>query len=90
MVTTAPKMPANPADRNQMFSSPPPMVIDAARAYQATIKTSKGDILCELFADKAPQTVNNFVYLVRAGFYDGLTFHRVVAGFIIRISCSFH
>ena len=82
--TNAPKMPTNPADRNQMFSSPPPMVIDRAQAYQATIKTSKGDILCELFADKAPQTVNNFIYLARAGFYDGLTFHRVVAGFVIQ------
>jgi cyclophilin family peptidyl-prolyl cis-trans isomerase len=77
-------MPANPADRNQMFSSLPPTIIDPNKSYKATIKTPKGDIECDLFADKAPQTVNNFVYLSRAGFYSGLTFHRVVPGFVIQ------
>jgi cyclophilin family peptidyl-prolyl cis-trans isomerase len=79
-----PDMPATPAARNQMFDSPPPMVIDPAKTYKATITTARGDISCELYADKAPQTVNNFVYLARSGFYDGLTFHRVVPGFVIQ------
>jgi cyclophilin family peptidyl-prolyl cis-trans isomerase len=79
-----PDMPASPAQRNSMFDAPPPMIIDLAKSYTATIETAKGDIVCELYAAEAPQTVNNFVYLARAGFYDGLTFHRVVPGFVIQ------
>jgi cyclophilin family peptidyl-prolyl cis-trans isomerase len=67
-----------------MFGALPPTVIDTAKSYKATITTSRGDIVCDLYAGQAPQTVNNFVYLARAGFYDGLTFHRVVAGFVIQ------
>lgn len=77
-------MPANPAERNQMFQSPPPMVIDLTKRYTATIKTARGDIVCELYPGRAPQTVNNLVYLARAGFYNGLTFHRVEPGFVIQ------
>jgi len=58
------------------------MVIDPAKRYTATIKTDLGDIVIDLFADKAPQTVNNFVFLAREGFYDGVTFHRVIPGFM--------
>jgi cyclophilin family peptidyl-prolyl cis-trans isomerase len=79
-----PDMPDNPTQRNQMFSSVPPMIIDPSKSYKATIQTVKGDIVCELYANEAPQTVNNFVYLTQAGFYNGLTFHRVVAGFVIQ------
>src|SRR5665647_2966806 len=61
---------------------PPPLVIDRARRYTATISTDQGDIVIELFADKAPTTVNNFVFLAREGFYDGVTFHRVIKGFM--------
>ncbi|MBN1642704.1 MAG: peptidylprolyl isomerase [Anaerolineae bacterium] len=60
------------------------MIIDPARSYRATIVTPKGDIVCELYAASAPQTVNNFVYLSRSGFYSGLTFHRVEARFVIQ------
>jgi cyclophilin family peptidyl-prolyl cis-trans isomerase len=60
------------------------MIIDPNKTYKATIKTAKGNIECELYADKAPETVNNFVYLSQAGFYNGLTFHRVVPGFVIQ------
>lgn len=77
-------MPANPVERDAMFDAPPPMVIDPAKSYRATIKTAKGDIVCELNAAQAPVTVNNFVYLAQAGFYNGLTFHRVVPGFVIQ------
>jgi cyclophilin family peptidyl-prolyl cis-trans isomerase len=64
------------------YDSPPPMVIDPAKRYTATISTDLGDIVLELYADKAPRTVNNFVFLAREGFYDGVTFHRVIGGFM--------
>lgn len=51
---------------------------------KAVIKTKKGVIEFELYADRAPKTVSNFVYLVEAGFFNGLTFHRVVPGFVIQ------
>jgi cyclophilin family peptidyl-prolyl cis-trans isomerase len=58
------------------------MAIDPKKKYTATIVTPEGDIVIELFADKAPKTVNNFVFLAREGFYDGVTFHRVIKGFM--------
>jgi cyclophilin family peptidyl-prolyl cis-trans isomerase len=58
------------------------MAIDTAKRYTATITTDEGDIVIELYADKAPATVNNFVFLAREGFYDGVTFHRVIGGFM--------
>ena len=64
-----------------MYASLPPMTIDPEKRYIATIKTGDGEIQVELFADQAPQTVNNFVFLAQAGFYDGLSFHRVFEGF---------
>ncbi|MEZ0395892.1 MAG: peptidylprolyl isomerase [Anaerolineales bacterium] len=66
----------------KQWTTPPAMQIDPARKYTATIKTEKGDILLELFADKTPRTVNNFVFLAREGFYDGVIFHRVIANFM--------
>jgi len=64
------------------YDSAPPMVIDPAKHYSATISTDKGDIVVELFADRAPATVNNFVFLARDGYYDGVTFHRVIRDFM--------
>ncbi len=58
------------------------MVIDPNRRYTATFHTSKGDFTAELFAQQAPITVNNFVFLARDGFYDNTTFHRVITGFM--------
>ncbi len=66
----------------KQWSSPPPMVIDPTKQYFATLKTEKGDIRIQLFADKAPMTVNNFVFLAREHFYDNTTFHRVIPGFM--------
>jgi len=66
----------------QQYSAPPAMSIDPAHKYQATISTDLGDIVVELFADKAPVTVNNFVFLARDGYYDGVTFHRVIPDFM--------
>jgi cyclophilin family peptidyl-prolyl cis-trans isomerase len=75
-------MSTNPAARNNMYRTPPMMEIDPTKTYVATIETEKGDIVLELFADKAPTTVNNFVFLARQGFYDGTTFHRVLPDFM--------
>jgi cyclophilin family peptidyl-prolyl cis-trans isomerase len=66
----------------QQWDSPPEMTIDPTAIYLATFKTERGDIKVELFADKAPKTVNNFVFLAREGFYDGTTFHRVLSDFM--------
>ena len=68
----------------QQYSSPPEMVIDTSRSYTATIRTNRGEITAKLFADEAPNTVNNFVFLAREGFYDGVIFHRVIEGFMIQ------
>jgi len=62
--------------------APPSGALDTSKTYAATFKTEKGDISVELFADRAPRTVENFVNLARAGFYDGTTFHRVIGGFM--------
>ena len=66
------------------YNAPQPMQIETNRIYHATIKTNKGDIHLQLNAAEAPMTVNNFVVLARDGFYDGVTFHRVVPGFVIQ------
>src|SRR5260370_41142779 len=58
----------------------PAMNIDPNKIYVATLKTAKGDIVIHLLADKAPVTVNNFIFLAKQGFYDNTTFHRVIAG----------
>ncbi|MCX6068968.1 MAG: peptidylprolyl isomerase, partial [Chloroflexi bacterium] len=55
------------------------MVIDPAKQYNATLKTSKGDITIHLFVDKAPNTVNNFIFLAQKGWYDNVPFHRVTS-----------
>src|SRR5690349_20584665 len=60
------------------------MKIDPKKTYTATIDTSEGKIVAQLFPDKAPQTVNSFVFLAKEGFYDGLTFHRVIKNFMIQ------
>ena len=74
-----------PAARNGMYTAPPEMSIDPAKVYYATLKTEKGDIRVQLFADRTPLTVNNFVFLAREGFYDNTTFHRVLADFMAQV-----
>jgi cyclophilin family peptidyl-prolyl cis-trans isomerase len=66
----------------RMYTTCPPMEIDSTHQYIATIKTEKGDVVVELFADKAPITVNSFIFLARNGWFNGVTFHRVLPGFI--------
>ncbi len=67
---------------NNQYSQPPAFGLDLKKKYTATFKTEKGDIVIELFADKVPNTVNNFVFLAREGFYDNTIFHRVIADFM--------
>ena len=66
------------------WSTPPQMGIDPQKTYTATFKTDKGDIVCSLYANKVPKTVNNFVFLARDGFYDNTIFHRVIANFMVQ------
>jgi cyclophilin family peptidyl-prolyl cis-trans isomerase len=68
----------------KQYSSAPPMMIDPAVRYTATFSTDLGDIVIELYADKVPRTVNNFVFLAQEGYYDGTTFHRVIKGFMVQ------
>ena len=68
----------------KQYAAPPAMTIDPAKRYTATIATDRGDIVIDLDAGAAPQTVNNFVTLARDGYYDGVTFHRVIANFMIQ------
>jgi peptidyl-prolyl cis-trans isomerase B (cyclophilin B) len=68
----------------KQYSSPPAMQVETSRTYKALIETEKGSIEIELFPEHAPKTVNNFVFLARDGFYDGVVFHRVIADFMIQ------
>jgi len=67
--------------------SAPDQVIDTSKSYSATITTNKGEIVVNLDPARAPKSVNNFVFLARDGYYDGLTFHRVVDDFVIQGGC---
>ena len=66
------------------WSSAPAMTIDPEKAYSARVETSMGGFTVELLPQEAPQTVNSFVCLAREGFFDGVAFHRVVAGFVVQ------
>ncbi len=66
----------------RQFTTCPPMVIDPQKSYIATLHTEKGDIVIELYPQIAPNGVNNFVFLARQGWYDGVPFHRVIPGFV--------
>jgi len=66
----------------KQFTQCPSFNVDANKQYLATLHTEKGDITMQLFADKAPLAVNSFVFLARQGWFDGVTFHRVIPGFM--------
>jgi peptidyl-prolyl cis-trans isomerase B (cyclophilin B) len=75
---------AQPTAGEPMADTPmaPSGTLDTTKAYTARIKTERGDVVVELYADRAPLTVENFVNLARSGYYDGTTFHRVIPGFM--------
>jgi len=66
----------------RQYDECPPLVIDPEKEYQATIQTEAGDIVIELFTDRAPLAVNSFVFLAQEGWFDNVTFHRVIPGFV--------
>jgi peptidyl-prolyl cis-trans isomerase B (cyclophilin B) len=68
----------------KQWNSPPEMQIDAKKKYSVAMNTSKGIIEIELYPEFAPKTVNNFVFLAKEGFYDGIVFHRVIGDFMIQ------
>jgi len=68
----------------KQWSTAPAMQIDPSKTYLATLKTTKGDVKIKLLAGESPRTVNNFVFLAREGFYDGVIFHRVIKPFMIQ------
>jgi peptidyl-prolyl cis-trans isomerase B (cyclophilin B) len=74
--------PKSAKEEKPMFDEPPRMRIDPKNDYRATMKTSCGTVQLELFARETPVTVNSFVFLAREGFFDGLTFHRIIPGFM--------
>lgn len=71
-----------PSARNDFYQRPPDRVLEGGVDYQALIVTEKGEMLFDLYEDETPLTVNNFVFLANNGFYDGTTFHRVIADFM--------
>ena len=71
----------------KQYPSRPAMVIDTTKTYSSVIQTNHGSMTLELFATEAPLTVNNFVFLAREGFYDGLVFHRVIKEFMVQGGC---
>ena len=68
----------------KQWNTPPAMQIDAKKSYSATIVTNRGTIEVAMSAQYAPKTVNNFVFLARDGFYDGVSFHRVISNFMVQ------
>ena len=66
------------------YSSPPEMIIDPNQVYNVKLETTQGDIFLELYPEHAPKTVNNFVFLIKESFYDGVSFHRVIDNFMIQ------
>ena len=68
----------------KQWNNPPAMQIDPQKTYRVTIATNKGDMELELYAEHAPKTVNNFIFLAGEGFYDEIVFHRVISDFMIQ------
>jgi peptidyl-prolyl cis-trans isomerase B (cyclophilin B) len=68
----------------KQWNGPPEMAIDPGKTYTVSIKTNRGEMELELYPEHAPKTVNNFVFLVEQGYYDGVVFHRVISDFVIQ------
>jgi peptidyl-prolyl cis-trans isomerase B (cyclophilin B) len=82
--SVTPEATAQPTKEAQQWDAPEQVTDPATTDYRATIATSKGDIVIDLFEEVAPNTVNNFVFLAQQGYYDNITFHRVVPGFVVQ------
>ncbi|WP_419873616.1 peptidylprolyl isomerase [Candidatus Pristimantibacillus sp. PTI5] len=75
---------AQASAKTMIWDKMPDMQIDLDKSYVAKFQTTKGEFSVKLFADEAPVTVNNFVFLAREGFYEGLTFHNMIENFMIQ------
>lgn len=69
---------------HETYDGPPEMALDSGSEYYARLVTEKGEVRARLFAREAPETVNNFVFLAREGYFDGTTFHRVIKDFMVQ------
>jgi peptidyl-prolyl cis-trans isomerase B (cyclophilin B) len=78
------EVPPDAGKKKPTFKNPPEMQIDPKKSYRVAMTTSCGEINLELFDDKSPKTVNSFLFLVKKGFYDGLTFHRIIKDFVVQ------
>ena len=76
--------PDGSSENRQKFSEAPPMILDMEKTYTATMVTSQGTLEILLDQHGAPETVNNFVYLARFHYYDGVIFHRIIPGFVLQ------
>lgn len=82
-VAPQPEPPTQPQTSGKQYSAAPPMTIDVAKKYTATFKMAKGgEFVVQFYPDKAPITVNSFVFLARDGYFNGVTFHRVLESFM--------
>ena len=68
----------------KQWENPPALTIDEGRVYLVKLETTKGEVQLELYPEHAPKTVNNFVFLVKEAFYDGISFHRVIDNFMVQ------
>ena len=84
MPTPDPPAADGSSPQRRQFEGEPPMVIDPAKRYSATMTTSKGTMVISLDALSAPRTVNNFVFLARYHYFDGIVFHRIIPGFVVQ------
>jgi cyclophilin family peptidyl-prolyl cis-trans isomerase len=84
MATPTPPAVDGSSAQQRKFDEPPPMVINPGKRYTATMVTSHGTMVLALDAVAAPRTVNNFVFLARYHYYDGVIFHRVIPGFMLQ------
>jgi cyclophilin family peptidyl-prolyl cis-trans isomerase len=83
-VTTPCPNPDGSSPKQQKFDGPPPMCIDSNKRYTARMETTKGTMTISLDPIAAPQTVNNFVFLARYHYFDGIVFHRIIPGFVLQ------
>src|SRR5687768_18596101 len=83
-MNACPLLQPEPIPMPKQYASAPAMSIDPTKSFTATFETSRGSIVVDLFPQEAPNTVNNFVFLAREGFYNGTKFHRVIPDFMIQ------
>ena len=82
--SSSPQSSSNPSPKVRSWSTPPAMQIDTSKTYIATIDTTLGSFKVQLFTQESPKTVNNFVFLARQGYYNGIIFHRIIKTFMIQ------